>query len=73
MKPKMQKTRLYIGKHLREMRKQHGLLQKTIADYLGISVAVYSNFEKDNAEPSLSIVIGLAEFYETTTDNILNV
>lgn len=65
------KTRMFIGKHLRDLRKQHHLKQKDIAEYLGIVTATYSLYETDKSEPSLGIVIALADFYETTTDNIL--
>ena len=68
----MKKVRVFIGKHLRNLRKARNLKQKELADYLGISVAVYSSYENDINEPTLSIVIALAEYYQTTVDNILN-
>ena len=70
---KMKKIKIQIGHHLCELRKERKLKQKDVADYLGISIAVYSMYETDKHEPSLSTIIGLAELYGTTTDNILNV
>lgn len=69
----MKKVRILIGSHLRKLRVDHCLSQKEVAQYLGISVQVYSLYETDKNEPSLSIVIGLAELYGTTVDNILNI
>lgn len=68
----MKKIRFCIGANLRELRNKHGLKQKDVANFLGISTAVYSTYETDVHEPSLSVVIGLAELYKTTVDNILN-
>lgn len=69
----MKKERILIGEHLCALRKKHNLMQKDVADYLGISVSVYSSYESDKHEPPLFCVIGLAEFYNTSVDNILNI
>ena len=70
---KMAKTKVFIGNHLRMLRKERNMKQKDVADYLGISVAVYSSYETDTNEPPLSVIIGLAELFETSTDNILDI
>ena len=67
------KERVYIGNIIRKLRKQKNLTQKDVAIYLGISVQVYSNIEIDRNEPSLSVLIGLAEFFGTTTDSLLGI
>ena len=69
----MKKTRVYIGKNLRNLRCKHNLKQKDVALFLGVSVAVYSSYETDKHEPTLSDIIGLSELYNTTVDNILNI
>lgn len=67
----MSKLRVYIGSNLKKLRKERNMKQKDVADYIGISIAVYSSYETDKREPTLSVVIALAELFQTSTDTIL--
>ena len=49
-----------------------GLKQTEIADLLGIQQTVYSRYERGFQTIPLPFLIKLADFYNTSTDYILN-
>lgn len=56
---------------LKDLREDNDLVQKQIADYLGIDQRVYSNYETGKREIPTRYVIMLAKLYKTSTDYIL--
>lgn len=56
---------------LRDLREDMDLLQKDIADILGISQTVYSRYERGFQTIPVIHLLKLADYYETTTDYIL--
>ena len=58
-------------KRLKELRLQHDLSQKDIANYLGITVAAYSFYERGNREPNVSILKKLAEYFNVSLDYLM--
>ena len=62
---------MYYYRRLRELREDNDLVQKEIANFLGIDQRVYSNYEIGKREIHTHFVIRLADFYETSTDYIL--
>jgi|GEM_PF-223709 len=52
-----------IGTQLKELRLQKGITQKVIADYLGIKVNSYSQYENDKRKPGIEVLSKVAEFY----------
>ena len=47
--------------HIIEMRLERGILQKDIAEAIGVSLQTYQRFEYGTREPKLSALIALAE------------
>ena len=64
-------TNKSIGSFLSELRKEKGLTQKEIADYLNVSDKTVSHWECDKYSPDLSVIPILAEFFGVTCDEIL--
>ena len=62
---------MYYYRRLRELREDNDLVQKEIANFLGIDQRVYSNYEIGKHEIPTHFVIRLADFYKTSTDYIL--
>lgn len=58
-------------KRLKELRLAKGISQKEIAAYLGITVAAYSLYERGNREPNISILKKIAEYYNVSMDELL--
>lgn len=56
---------------IRDLREDHDLRQKDVADYLNIAQQTYSNYENGNREIPIEIVIQLSRFYKVSTDYLL--
>lgn len=56
---------------LKELRKEKGLKQSEVANYLGVSTQAYSSYETGAREPGLDIVLKLADLFGVSTDTIL--
>lgn len=60
-----------LGKLLATLRKEKGVLQKELANYLNVTVATVSNYEKGVHAPDLNTLIMLADFFDVSTDYLL--
>lgn len=60
-----------FGEFLAELRKEKGFLQKEVAAYLNMTVATVSNYEKGVHSPDLITLSKLADFYNVSTDYLL--
>lgn len=58
-------------KRIRDLREDHDLLQKDLADYLKCSQVCYSYYEIGRRDIPTDILIKLAVFYNTSTDYLL--
>lgn len=56
---------------LRELRKEKGLTQQELADFVGISRSTFPLYELGKREPVLTNVIHLAKYFQVTTDYLL--
>ncbi len=56
---------------LQTLRKERGLTQKQLAELLNMSQTGYSKYETGENDIPNTILIRLAEFYDTTTDFLL--
>lgn len=56
---------------LKDIRKQRNLTQKQVADYLQTSQQAYNYYENEKYEPSIDILIKLADLYNTSIDFIV--
>ena len=60
-----------IGSFLSELRKEKGITQRDLADYLGVSDKTISHWECDKYSPDISVIPILAEYFGVTCDEIL--
>lgn len=59
------------NKIMRDMREDRDLSQTVIANYLHISQKAYSQYELNQRNVPVEIIIKIAKFYNVTTDYIL--
>ena len=59
-------------KRLRDLREDHDLLQKDVADILGISQTVYSRYERGYQNIPLEHLLKLADYYAVSLDYIFD-
>ena len=62
-----------IYRHLRDLREDRDLNQKTVAQILGMSQTGYSKYETGENDIPTEVLIKLAEFYDTSIDYLLGV
>ena len=56
---------------IRDLREDHDLRQRNMADYLQCSQVCYSNYETGKRDIPTQVLITLAEFHNTSTDYLL--
>lgn len=55
-----------IGSKLKELRIKKGITQKVIADYLGIKVNSYSQYENNVRKPNIDMLNSIVKFYNVS-------
>ena len=62
-----------IGMRIKQLRKQHSLSQEEFANKIGVSQTTVTAWETGKAEPASSIIVKIANYFNVTTDFILDV
>ena len=60
-----------FGARLLSLRKEKGASQADVAEYIGLTVAAYQNYENGRREAGYDTISKLADFYGVTTDYLL--
>ena len=60
-----------IGQKIRKIRKAHGLSQEELAEKLNISKQTVSNWENENIQPSIEMLVRIAKLFHVSTDYLL--
>lgn len=63
--------KMQIGKALKTLRFAKGLTQEEVAEAFCVSAQAVSRWENDTAYPDITLLPGLAMFYETTVDQLM--
>jgi len=58
-------------KRIRDLREDHDLYQKDLANYLKCSQVCYSHYEIGKRDIPTDVLIRLADFYDTSVDYLL--
>ncbi len=58
---------------LKELRKEDGVTQKTLAAAIGTTSDCIGFWENGRSEPSISEIIALAKYFGVTTDYLLGI
>ncbi|MCI6481804.1 MAG: helix-turn-helix transcriptional regulator [Treponema porcinum] len=62
-----------INKRIRELRLSRGMSQPELAAKLGVSKQYISNWENDNIQPSIEMLIAISRFFMVSTDYLLGI
>lgn len=63
---------LKIGEVIKKLRKDKGMTQEDLAQYVGVSTPAISKWESGTTYPDITILPILANLFEVTIDNLLN-
>ena len=64
-------TGMAYYRRIRELREDHDLTQKTVAERLGMKQPQYFRYEQGYRDVPSDILIQLADLYDTTVDYLL--
>lgn len=64
--------RLQIGEVIYKMRKERGITQEQLANFIGVSTAAVSKWEGGASYPDITLLPELATFFNITIDKLLN-
>lgn len=56
---------------LKELRAKRNLTQQQVADHIGCSSVVYSRYENGIRQPSIEVILRLADLFGVTVDALL--
>lgn len=62
-----------FSKRLKELRLKNRVTQKELGEFLGFGYTTISNYEKGRNEPSIDILIKLADFFNVTLEYLIGV
>ena len=60
-----------LGARIKELRKEFGLSQVDLAQRMEVTKQTISNWENENIQPSIDMLVGLANVFNVTTDYLL--
>jgi len=60
-----------LSDNIRTLRQARGLLQTDLAKILGVSKQSVSNWENDNIQPSIDMLVKIASFFGVSCDYII--
>lgn len=61
-----------IGERIKELREDKGLTQEDLAIKFKVSRQSISGYENNTTEPSLSLLVQMADFFNVSTDYLLS-
>ena len=60
-----------LGLRLKRYRTRKGLTQKEAAEIIGINAYQLGNYETNRSEPSIKILKGMSQAYQTSIDDLV--
>lgn len=64
---------MIIGERIKELRKEKGISQATLANAIGVDKRAIIFWEHQINEPKASYIVGLAKYFDVTTDYLLGI
>lgn len=61
-----------LGNRIKELRLSHSLNQVEFAREMSVTKQTVSNWENNNIQPSIDMLVKIADFFNVTTDYMLN-
>ena len=61
-----------LGSYIKELRLSHGLNQVDLAKLLCVTKQTVSNWENSNIQPSIDMLVRIADFFNVSTDYLLD-
>ena len=62
-----------LNERIRQLRVERGLSQVDLAEILGVSKQSISNWENDNIQPSIEMLLKISKTFSVSTDYLLGI
>lgn len=62
---------MYLYRRIRDLREDHDLTQREVAEILKVQLTVYQRYERGERELPLWVAIKLADYYHVTLDYLV--
>lgn len=60
-----------LGERIKLLRKDQGITQDQLAEYINVSRSSVNGYENDGVEPSLSVLVKIADRFNVSLDYLL--
>lgn len=60
-----------FSERIKQLKIQKKLMQKDIAQAIGVSIRAYQYYETEQREPTLSVLIALADYFDVSLDYLV--
>ncbi|MBY6915368.1 helix-turn-helix domain-containing protein [Clostridium botulinum] len=60
-----------LGDRIKLLRKEHGITQDQLAEYINVSRSSVNGYENDGVEPSLSVLVKISDRFNVSLDYLL--
>ena len=64
---------IYLGENIRRLRREKGVTQETLADFLGVTFQSVSRWEREEGFPDIALLPSIASFFGISVDDLLGV
>lgn len=64
---------MQIGENIRKLRREKGLTQETLAEFLGVSFQSISKWERNESYPDITMIPAIASFFGISSDRLLGI
>ena len=61
-----------FAKRLQWLREKRGISRSTLSELCGLSRNMIARYERGEAEPNLSALVAIADFFDVTTDFLIH-
>ena len=65
--------KLQIGENIKRLRIQKGITQEALAEYMHVSTAAVSKWERNESMPDITMIIPLASYFGVSSDFLLGI
>ena len=62
---------IYLSENIRRLRREKGITQENLAEFLGVTFQSVSKWERGESYPDITILPAIASFFGVTTDEVL--
>lgn len=64
---------IYLSENIKRLRREKGLTQETLAEFLGVTFQSISNWERGESYPDITMLPEIAVFFKVSVDELLGI